>query len=338
MKRFIKNLSLVSLSLILTILLINIAIYTFIDPAPRAESKRYIEKIHFLEEHKESLDTIFFGSSKIYRQINPALYDSLTNHKSFNFGIASCFPPSCTKKFNKLSELIRSSNIKTVFFELGTLAAISDYQESEELYYNFTSLYDFETILFHSGEFRMDLLSNVVKATFHKYTRGLRLLFYEVKNYKNRSFEDSLGFQPLDYEKAKAIYSRHEAFIKNPVIRNSEWRENLTDRTNHSITLYQDYLARILNKYKDAGIQVVLLISPSSNPNLIYQQHSEFLKQNMLPILNFSSKKRYPNLYQIENFFDLAHLNKQGAKIYTRLIAEEWSQLAPEFSAENKKD
>ena len=116
MKRFIKNITLIVLSIVLISLVINVSIYAFIDPSSRTESVNYLKKIKFFKENKNSFDTVFFGSSMVNNQIDPILYDSLTGHKSFNFGIPACFPPLCTKRFNRLFEVIRGSNVKTVFF------------------------------------------------------------------------------------------------------------------------------------------------------------------------------------------------------------------------------
>ncbi len=52
------------------------------------------DKIHYFQEHKDEFDTIFIGSSHVYRNINPIVFDKkLSKHnfkyKSFNFGVSS---------------------------------------------------------------------------------------------------------------------------------------------------------------------------------------------------------------------------------------------------------
>lgn len=327
MKRFIKNITLIVLSIVLISLAINVAIYAFIDPSSRTESVNYLEKIKFLKENKNSFDTVFFGSSMVYNQIDPMLYDSLTGHKSFNFGLPACFPPTCTKKFNRFFEAIKDSNIKTVFFEMQNLTPIGGNYNSEEAYYNFPAVYDFESIFFHSGEFKFETLQRYVQALLNKYTRGLRLFFYQKKLFDDSHLKDDCGFFSLDDETRNYAKVRRKSFLKDPVIKNIEWNGKYAYKANRKISWYQNYLSRVLAKCKSDGINVILIISPSSHVNMIYQQHPIFFEKNKLPILDFTSKKQNPALYQVDKFFDNTHLNKSGTELYTRMIVEKVSSL-----------
>jgi len=56
------------------------------------------QKFRFFAAHKDEFDTLFIGSSRVYFQISPAIFDRVTRASglpthSFNFGIGGMYLP-----------------------------------------------------------------------------------------------------------------------------------------------------------------------------------------------------------------------------------------------------
>ncbi|MES2570644.1 MAG: hypothetical protein V4710_11400, partial [Verrucomicrobiota bacterium] len=65
---------------------------------PRQPVPIVSEKLAYFARHRDEYDTLFIGSSRVYRQIDPALFDQVTREagvptRSFNLGIDSMFSP-----------------------------------------------------------------------------------------------------------------------------------------------------------------------------------------------------------------------------------------------------
>ena len=64
------------------------------------------QKFRFFAAHKDEFDTLFIGSSRIYFQISPAVFDRVTRESgmpthSFNFGIGGMYLPETGYLLNR---------------------------------------------------------------------------------------------------------------------------------------------------------------------------------------------------------------------------------------------
>src|SRR5688572_10396349 len=80
------------------------------------------EKLDHFARKAEDYDTIFVGSSTIYRGVSPAVYDAELARRgiaarSFNFGVLGMVPPESYYLLERILA-VPSARIRTVYFEL----------------------------------------------------------------------------------------------------------------------------------------------------------------------------------------------------------------------------
>ncbi|MCB0458303.1 MAG: hypothetical protein KDC91_11215, partial [Flavobacteriaceae bacterium] len=83
----------------------------------------------------------------------------------------------------------------------------------------------------------------------------------------------------------------------------------------------------LIERSEKQGIQLVFILSPRNIDTETYKVSTQIPQEHFLDL---SSASRFPELYSLENSFDLGHLNDQGTAFYTKLLVEE-------YVARNKK-
>ena len=83
------------------------------------------QKLRFFAAHKDEFDTLFIGSSRIYFQISPAIFDGVMREsgspmRSFNFGIGGMHLPESAYVLEQVLNT-KPRNLRWVFIELGEL-------------------------------------------------------------------------------------------------------------------------------------------------------------------------------------------------------------------------
>jgi hypothetical protein len=329
MKKFIRDLFFITVSILFAIVLLNILVYKIIDTVPKTERKIFVSKRMIFNNSTDNYDTIFWGSSMVFRQIVPDLFDDITGHKSFNFGVQGCFPPQCTKLFEYMLPSFKNKGIKTVFFELAGIQALQKNCEAEETYANFSELHSFEALLFYKYKHNSKVqdFQNLFSAIFNKYTRAIRILFYKELKQPIQDLAVGHGYLTYknlhEYRENNPLAVRRKIFLKEKKLAQDGIYRDYTNKFPRPKTqIYLNYFKNILDKYKEAGIRIIFIIPPITNKGFIDWQYKSFLVENKIPILNFSSVEKYPELYNLDLYFDHSHLNKNGAELYTKLLAK----------------
>src|SRR4029078_1657438 len=129
MRRLIHALGLVAI--FFGVLLGATALLSRVDPFREVTIMR--EKWDFWQQHKDEYDTLFIGTSRIYRGLKPTVFDEVTaaggvpTH-TFNFGVDAMLPPEDAY----VAEYILRDppkNLRWVFLELGVF--IDDFRERD---------------------------------------------------------------------------------------------------------------------------------------------------------------------------------------------------------------
>ena len=89
---------------------------------PPADVPEVREKLAWFSAHADDYDTLFFGTSRIYREVMPAVFDQATAEAgepahAFNFGIDGMFPPEDGYVFDVLRAR-HPTRLRWVFVEL----------------------------------------------------------------------------------------------------------------------------------------------------------------------------------------------------------------------------
>lgn len=313
-------------------------------------------KISYLENNKpQGFNTYFFGSSRVYRQINPALFDSLTHQftgeeiRSFNLGAPGTFVPQSYYLYERFLDSELSIGVKYCFLELGNIGAIKAdqmHQEPTNYWLGFSNL---RFVL------RSIFLDNS-QTTAHKMTQSSRYLVSYLENVlhlghfgqqiKTANYYDEAylgpfynGFLPLEYELKTAQYpapkevisSRRRNFEKAP--EGLEVRKNLVHQAynDHSNTFYdkvnEQRLLALIEKSRKKGIELIIIFishNPQENYKTLINLSRKLPEAN---VINMTHPAKYPDFFESENAFDIGHLNSKGSGLFTTHLAKEFREI-----------
>lgn len=305
----------------------------------------YSSKIHYLERKKieQNPNFYFFGSSRVYRQINPNLIDSVLNKQidqdvmSFNLGAPATFYPQSFYLYENFLKSELAENTDYVLIELSSLDEIPNNLMHEERTYYYQNLFDlmyvFKSVV-SNNEFNKKekititnkyLLSfiekNVIPANFkHNWLNDDYYKVDYVGLEKN-------GFYPLDEELIVTndhLIRKHLNNRKGKLLieklRNREKRDSLSYNLkeysmNGSNSLYLDRLKNLIDLSSEKGIHLMFLISARGVSEEILAVAKKIPKKNLIDLGN---PEKYKYIYDIDYSFDLGHLNSKGSNLYSK--------------------
>jgi hypothetical protein len=295
-------------------------------------------KLKFFTENKDEFDTLFVGTSAIYYSVSPEIFDRTTRESglpthSFNFGIDAMHPP---ENFYVLEQILKTKprNLKWVFLEtadvqmklhqeMGTERAVYwhdwprtaltlrkafDPRGGAKWYIKISRLWlarrDFATHLaLFAKRFanvgRVDLLSShreradAAEVELGPKRDGYRLAGDAMSAENAASFQKRLA-QEITGARPKQIDPYAEE-------------------------AYRNYAGQI----RQIGAEVFFVATP-----LIFQSPISFRASPPGPLLAFNDSKTYPMLFDPKVRIDDAHLTKEGAEEFTRLLAQEFVRRA----------
>ena len=297
-------------------------------------------KLKFFTEHKDEFDTLFVGTSTIYYSVSPEIFDRTTRETglpthSFNFGIDAMHPP---ENFYVLEQILKTKprNLKWVFLEtadietklhqvLGTERAVYWHDGPR------TGL-TLRKALDPRGEAkwyirvsrlwlaRRDLASHLALFAQQFANVGRVDLLSSRNRERTAQAEVELGPKRDGYRLAgDAMSAQNAASFQTRLAQEvAEARPRPIDP--YADAVYRDYAQRI----QQIGAVPLFVVTP-----LIFQSPISFRKSPPPgPLLAFNDCKTYPMLFDPKVRIDDAHLTKEGAEEFTRLLAREFVRLA----------
>jgi hypothetical protein len=304
---------------------------------------------HFAAQH-DDYDTLFLGSSRIYYQIIPALFDRLAAEqglptRSFNAAIAGMRPP---EDAYYLDYLLRTppKHLRWVFIELAGMRTSVD----------------------------RDKLGTVRGVYWHDWPR-LRLLFEralylrpERKKWKWRK-ELNERLEPLaDFAEHLPLFIQNQTNLGRGSILTARLVSTAPARRAPATgTLGEDFAGwvrtgrpeemigselaafdkalaerRIAPPYRDPGDPVsqkaleimlakieklgatpVLIVPPTTNKRNFYPLPE---REKKTLVLDFCDLGKFPELYEHRYRLDTDHLNTEGADVFTRIFVKTWAE------------
>ncbi len=307
-------------------------------------------KLEYLAKHHDDYDTLFLGSSRIYYQIIPALFDQLAAEqglpaRSFNAAIAGMRPP---EDAYYLDYILRHppKNLRWVFIELAGLRTAMDPDKIGTVravyWHDWARLW----ILFKRGlavhpeikkrkwkkqiEPRLDEFSDfwahlpIFLQNQTNLGRGTiltsRLIYAKLRPpspARSVLGEDHAGWIPTGRGEAMAG-DQLAAFDKALGQRRME-----KARRDPGDPVSQEALETMIAKIEKLGATPVLVVPPTTN------------KRNFVPspereqksiVLDFCDLEKYPELYEHRYRLDTDHLNSEGARVFTRIFVKAWAE------------
>lgn len=305
-------------------------------------------KLEKLKANPSGYDTLFFGTSRIYHQVIPSEFDGiLASHgietKSFNAGVDGMRPPEDGYFFDQFLKF-KPKGVKWVFLELDEMQLAVDPKKrgtSRVVYWH-----DFE---------RMSLLFR--KALAARKSTHLGGIYREV----HEPFADFLEHCGIFCENMTNI-GRSEHVIETFVHPKWPWvywpplgsqgdgfleiadRQTLSEkdrvlyqetlerrekairvaREDYGDAVSQDALWRLLARIRSIGAEPILVITPTTAGKKFVPEPGRGV---VPPIFDFSNLNEYSVLYEEKYRLDTDHLNTEGAKLFTQLLADKFIQL-----------
>ena len=299
-----------------------------------------VSKMNKVIADEYAYNTYFVGSSRMYRHIQPSLFDSLNNGetRSFNLSYSGTKPP---ETYHFLRHFIEecSDDTKYIFVEL---SMISDLAEVNRNSLRAKYCLDFPT---YKTAF-MSCLQNKRYEAAWNYTisylsrvgkMGMLESIWEFEgktNYPQALGRNGDGYYGLDEEKAD-VGTADSTFIK----RLDNFFADTTTLTKRYEATIKEYkknksflpaapanVAKIKSLIRQAerkGIHLILLRQPR-NPGLLSLY-------NAIPNTNkidMCDPIKYREFYLAKYTFDVGHFNSAGAELFTRALADEFRQYS----------
>jgi len=311
------------------------------------------QKFRFFAAHKDEFDTLFIGSSRIYFQISPAVFDHVTREsglptRSFNFGIGGMYLPETAYLLEQILNL-KPRNLRWVFIEYDELQT----KWSPENQTSRRALYwaDWKRVslllrkLTDAGTAPLwlpnlaKLRDIVLRQNDDKSTRSL-LTFYAGQFEKNYTNVARAG-DVLDYflsrntteRRASYLGAASDGYVTRPN-RMSPGQAAAYERglaaaiaqagtrplSPYTVEAYRQCATEVRN----IGATPIFLITPSTT------QINIAIESTGTPgvVMAFNDPRTYPSLFRTSVRRDGQHLTKSGAEEFTRIVAANFVELA----------
>ena len=319
---------------IFTFLLLGICLaINFLLPTQLKGDGEFELKLKYFAKEKKH-DVVFLGSSRTFRHISPAIFDSIAytqglNFKSFNAGSRATFYPEA---FYLLDKILETKKPKIVFFELQpvndigrvNLFSLKSYYYLDGNYIDFINSYLLSSSLSYWD--KLNFKSKYYLAWSYKLLFGH---FAQWMNYNSAKKEilgkNNDGFLPLLNGKKKLVEDTMKVY-KRGIISTTYFASANKPALKNPNDFYVDYLLDLHDELAKKGIELYFVIPPRL---MDYDSQLALLKHEKVGscVIEMANMKEFPEFYQIKYTFDLGHLNKAGAIIYSEKFARKFLKV-----------
>ena len=311
------------------------------------------QKFRFFAAHKDEFDTLFIGSSRVYFQISPAIFDRVTRESgmpthSFNFGIGGMYLPETAYLLEQILNL-KPRNLRWVFIEYDEVQTKwspenqtsrralywADWKRISLLLRKLTDAGTDPLWLPNPAKIR-DILW---RRNDEKSTRSL-LTFYAgqfEKNYTNvaRAGDVLAYFLGADTKERRASYlgAASDGYVTRPN-RMAPGQAAAYERglaaampeagTRPLSTYAVEAYLQCAREVRKIGAAPIFLITPSTTEINVAAETTELTGI----VMAFNNPQAYPNLFRSTARRDGQHLTKAGADEFTRILATNFVGLA----------
>ncbi len=325
--------------------------YALILMPPGWQNPEYFQNLREFRKHYQSgTNTLFFGSSRTQRNVDPVLFDSLNaqhNLYTRSYVLASS-AILLNEQFFLIDQFLEDEKsideVRYLFLELDDeIAILSDFRQTARgaYYINVSNI---------GGMIKQILTSNVsltikIAQCYYYLSEMLRyrmyiglgrerLQRYFGKQRQRLATSANRGYRPLsttfpEYQRAPLLREKHELLLRDTAyigrqfkIRETIFNEHRTNLHNPVVLLkYEQFIAEM--KLRNVYVICVLPIKRIVTPELVSLYYA--LPENHK--INLTGHPDIEQLNYVKYWFDPGHLNIAGARVYTRLLADEFEAL-----------
>ena len=329
--------------LFLAVLALGVTLTRRLNPFPEVDQLR--EKWAYWEKHKDEYDTVFIGTSRVYRGIMPSVFDEMTAKAgvpthSFNFGVDGMLAP---EDAYAAEYILRNppKNLRWVFLEIGLFS--DDFEGRDPAIARTAHWHDWTRT---SLMMRANLWPKNRKVQWKKWFKGdpgemwpadmawthFRLFVSRSLNLGRAavSMEDWMLRRP---EQLERLGPKGDGFFPYEVHLEGagllDYQKRLAERQEKPpkdtplSNYHQECVDTVLNLARKSGAKPALVLAPS-----LGGQRLRPAPADDLAVFDFYDVKAFPEMFVPEVRADHAHLNTEGALIFTRALAEKFIQAA----------
>jgi hypothetical protein len=305
-------------------------------------------KLRFFKAHANEYDTLFIGSSRVYHQILPSLFDELTGRKgfktrSFNAAIDGLRPPEMNYYVEQLLKC-GPRNLRWVFIENGAVRVPLDADK----------LHTIRNVYWHDWKrlaliYRVALaarkpprkakLRNVIESYLEQWEKFDDHLDPFLKNVTNlgraSTFTERLLTRNRPPDLTAAVLGPHGDGYRKTGRDETILPQNLAmlqkevaaRRAKPAEVGYADRVSQsafegILEEFEKLGATTVQLVTPTTGSRKFLLVSAGKKKRI---VLDYSDVEKYATLFDPQYRLDPDHLNHAGAEIFTRLLVDEFT-------------
>jgi hypothetical protein len=348
MKRFLKEILGYAFLALVIFTLLSILLYqvpAHEDAYLNNEICTVSQKIEALQT-KSDYNTLFFGSSKTFRDIDPNIINTIAGTNAYNAGVQGLFFPRLK---NFITEALQQKGNKTqkIIIEITPFAQIGENTTSVA----FMNAIEPSTANLVGNYVSTEKLGAVEKAKYaygytmlylHKYI-GFKSILRIREHLGIHSVAEKPDCMGIDYNDVKGFISLNAQkdvpgnFFnnlqsrRNQLLDYTEKKELKTkftyDASKFSISIetsMQSELDAVLESISPLANEIIFMIPPRQNLSYLESllKQKNYLESKGYCVLDYSNPTQYPTLYTKEGSFDLFHLNENGTKVFSKILAQ----------------
>jgi len=314
---------------------------------PFPEIEPISSKLRFLETHRDEIDTVFLGSSRVYHQISPAVFDRVMGENghpthAFNLGVDGMF---LAEESYVLEELLtrNSGKLRWVFIELETLSPRFDpYNVASErisYWHDWTRTRAiFRRIFKVNAEGKAKDPWDVITGlkVEKKERHDLFVLHFSLfaKTFVNLGAARNVAAwishradPPQAAELGQAGNGYRPARRQLPADKVAAYERDLhvSDPARDKLQLdwaTEDLCRRCAEVVRRKGAVPIFIVTP-----IVAQRQFVCDKSESSPgqLLSFNNFRSYPELYRPEVRVDGSHLTARGSEVFSFLLAQKFA-------------
>jgi hypothetical protein len=291
-------------------------------------------KVRFIKEHRDEIDTLFIGSSRVYHGLNPSAFDAVTaaagtpTH-SYNFGVDAMLPP---ETFYVVDQILaaRPRKLRWVFIEL----------EDVQVTISPEHLHTQRALSWHDWERTWIVAKKLLELDIHEKWKQKRSRILQNRNALAAHFHlflqnlantgrglDQTPLNPQEEDLPQLEYEPKGDGYAPTAVRMEEQRRaryeawvaaDPTSATGRDVDRYADEAFRhYAEEFRALGATLIFFVTPGSKAFL----PSKFIGNPPGAVMAFNDARAFPSLYLPSSRIDEGHLNATGAEEFSRLLA-----------------
>lgn len=305
------------------------------------------EKWAWWQKNKDTIDTLYVGTSRTFRGIMPSVFDKMTAEagvptKSYNFGVDGMFPPEDAYVGEHLLK-DPPKNLKWVFFEMGVFLGDFDGRPPKSVrtvyWHDWTRtwLCMREALwpkkkpvkwkkLFQSDKGRPSPAA-IAMTHFEVFLTQSFNIGRGASAWERRAFKRSNGPSGFDMSDSGFLPTTGDGVMRGAELERFEKEYAERQKTPARVVPLRPYsqesFDRMLKLAEKAGARVCFVVAPTTG-----EMSGHPKQEPAVPVFDFREMDRFAELYRKDMRIDIAHMNAKGAELFTRRLAEQFIDFA----------